>query len=486
MDVLTSLINHGSHPKIRSISNGKVSVLDSLMYLNNCHDPSPKDNLPSALACFNRIKSQSDDVQARISYVVFPGRSRQPSPVAEIDIVKQCLSLRLQGARFPMSLKQQIVQDLQLPTSIPMKSYIEEEVIPALSTALAVYDAQLRYHVGPFYIDMYLTECKIAVECDEHCHSYYDVEEERRREDYIKSTLGCRIYRFNPHAQDFNIFRIISEILCLISGKELPTAVDQQTSGMAANSAVPTDGNAGTSFDRNYKATTAGQVKRDALALMYEEISLLNDEEFEKVSRVRRGTHTSHQLAALEKHLFIKWIIQSYPVSYNDQKRLFDGYRENDSMHRKWLFNAYHNLRTETAVSMREKLTQLKYIDISKVDDAISVNMHSVCKILGMKHIHDTDIRLSRNDIEDSIRKLHPHLKSLRVLSGKKENHNEDFRSVTDLLRTLFKDYYGIRFENIEKNTCVSKSQRPRQKAISYALSFVDSFAQCVYTSGLV
>lgn len=68
-----------------------------------------------------------------------------------------------------------------------------------------------QFHVGKYFVDLYFTEKKVVVECDEH-HEYYDRDNEIDREKYIKEILDCQFYRFRPHAEFFDISKVIYDL----------------------------------------------------------------------------------------------------------------------------------------------------------------------------------------------------------------------------------------------------------------------------------
>lgn len=70
------------------------------------------------------------------------------------------------------------------------------------------------------FIDLYLQNTKIAIECDEHDHYIQEnLDELLRREEAIVKKLGCRFLRFDPHAPDFNVGEFINVIFHIISNK---------------------------------------------------------------------------------------------------------------------------------------------------------------------------------------------------------------------------------------------------------------------------
>lgn len=63
-----------------------------------------------------------------------------------------------------------------------------------------------------YAIDLYFTEYKLAVECDERGHTVYDENEEKIREKKIKKKLKCEFIRYNPDVDGFDVLDVISEI----------------------------------------------------------------------------------------------------------------------------------------------------------------------------------------------------------------------------------------------------------------------------------
>ena len=77
-----------------------------------------------------------------------------------------------------------------------------------------------QYKIGPYYIDLYFPDYRIAVECDEEGHRKYSKEVEFKRQSYIEQTLGCIFVRYNPDSLNFNIGDVINQIIMLIFGEE--------------------------------------------------------------------------------------------------------------------------------------------------------------------------------------------------------------------------------------------------------------------------
>ena len=73
-----------------------------------------------------------------------------------------------------------------------------------------------QYCIDGYFLDMYLPEYNLVIECDEFGHSKYNKDKDNEREKYIKDKLKCEFIRFNPDAKNFNIITVIKEIYKVI------------------------------------------------------------------------------------------------------------------------------------------------------------------------------------------------------------------------------------------------------------------------------
>ncbi len=70
-----------------------------------------------------------------------------------------------------------------------------------------------QYCVEDYKVDMFFPEHNIVVECDEHGHCSYSRAKEEARTNTIKEVLDNPvIVRFNPDAQDFDMWGVIGQI----------------------------------------------------------------------------------------------------------------------------------------------------------------------------------------------------------------------------------------------------------------------------------
>jgi very-short-patch-repair endonuclease len=68
-------------------------------------------------------------------------------------------------------------------------------------------------HVGRYYVDLYIPEINLCVECDEFDHREYDSIKERYRQKWIEHALKGKFLRFNPNKEGFDIANVVNEIL---------------------------------------------------------------------------------------------------------------------------------------------------------------------------------------------------------------------------------------------------------------------------------
>lgn len=69
-----------------------------------------------------------------------------------------------------------------------------------------------QYVIYKYRIDIYFPDYRLAIECDENDHKDRDPDYELLRENKIKEKLNCKLIRFNPDDEKFDIFSLINEI----------------------------------------------------------------------------------------------------------------------------------------------------------------------------------------------------------------------------------------------------------------------------------
>ena len=154
----------------------------------------------------------------------FRGARQRKTPVVTVHQAERIIAHALAGARLNTEAKQQISSRLNLQQSNPMlyRVYIEEEVLASITTAFAFLSPCRQFSIPPlrYHIDLYFPQQKVAVECDEHGHAGYCREAEVRRVNDITNVLGCLWYRFNPHAEHFDVFVCIHDLMKLLTSPQ--------------------------------------------------------------------------------------------------------------------------------------------------------------------------------------------------------------------------------------------------------------------------
>ena len=75
----------------------------------------------------------------------------------------------------------------------------ESKTLDIICEAIKGFTHHFRqYPVGPYKIDLYLSDLKMAVECDEMNHRTYSELNEAIREQFIKEKLDCKFLRYDP------------------------------------------------------------------------------------------------------------------------------------------------------------------------------------------------------------------------------------------------------------------------------------------------
>lgn len=89
---------------------------------------------------------------------------------------------------------------------------IESDVISSIEYALEGYKMIKQYSIGKYFIDLYIPEYRLAIECDENGH-LCRVEQDKEREEEIKKLIpGIKFIRIKPESEGFNMFKVINSI----------------------------------------------------------------------------------------------------------------------------------------------------------------------------------------------------------------------------------------------------------------------------------
>lgn len=93
---------------------------------------------------------------------------------------------------------------------------IEYDCVDILVASLKRFTCIKKFHIGSYYLDLYIKEINVVVECDEYGHASYNQECEAERTRYVTDTLNCTWVRFNPNKSGFSIGDVIADILDII------------------------------------------------------------------------------------------------------------------------------------------------------------------------------------------------------------------------------------------------------------------------------
>ena len=87
-----------------------------------------------------------------------------------------------------------------------------QSVLTKIISSFEGENIQTQYNVLSYTIDLYLHDCKLAIEIDENGHNDRNIDYEIKRQKAIEQELGCKFIRIDPNQEYFDIFRAINEI----------------------------------------------------------------------------------------------------------------------------------------------------------------------------------------------------------------------------------------------------------------------------------
>ena len=109
----------------------------------------------------------------------------------------------------------------------------EQQTLSTITNVFKTEKFEDQFKIGTYYLDLYFSEYKIVIECDENGHTDRKPWKERERMDYVNEKLeidDSDWIRFNPDEHDFDISRVIGRIYRKIKEKEyLNKSVNQYT-----------------------------------------------------------------------------------------------------------------------------------------------------------------------------------------------------------------------------------------------------------------
>lgn len=145
----------------------------------------------------------------------FSGRCKC-TPVADIPACKKIAIQVLAGARMSLKQKNSILKALGMAEAILLRAYIEEETLEPVIKVFSSLRPVKQFSCGPFLIDLYFPNQRIALECDEWGHAHYNADDELERQKFIEGQLNCTFVRYNPNAQNFRVVDLIAELMPML------------------------------------------------------------------------------------------------------------------------------------------------------------------------------------------------------------------------------------------------------------------------------
>lgn len=98
----------------------------------------------------------------------------------------------------------------------------EQQTLSGLTNAFKTELFEDQYKVGKYYLDLYFSEYRLCIECDENGHSDRRPTVERERMDYVNKELcidDSHWIRFNPDENNFDISSVIGKIFVAMKMK---------------------------------------------------------------------------------------------------------------------------------------------------------------------------------------------------------------------------------------------------------------------------
>jgi len=167
---------------------------------------------------FARLVAQHPEIRPKCVRLKINGKG-QLTPVADAATLQRIASAVLSGIRKGMAEKIRISRRLGLPTH-HMRAYIEEETLAPLMTVFASSCPVRQFSCGLYRIDLYFPAQKVAVECDEGGHAHYSFEAEYERQRFLEQQLCCHFVRYNPHAAEFSIYKLIAQLIPMLTSEK--------------------------------------------------------------------------------------------------------------------------------------------------------------------------------------------------------------------------------------------------------------------------
>lgn len=187
-----------------------ISVVDIIKHITGTSNPH---------ASFSRLPPLIMS-QIELKYHQFSGAGERPTPVISLDKLSILVSTILANARLSTKQIQAWATKLGCSTEdiINMRiGPIECDTLEIIKQSFNMLECISQYKVLQYYVDMYIPEFNICIECDENGHEHYDQQKEADRQASITATLSTpekpvKWVRFNPNSPEFSIGHVIHDI----------------------------------------------------------------------------------------------------------------------------------------------------------------------------------------------------------------------------------------------------------------------------------
>jgi very-short-patch-repair endonuclease len=161
---------------------------------------------------FLNIKNPSDSIRTMKKEFIFKIKIKRGSSTG----IQEINFLNIYGIKNLLSrTRSSKVSDLINILNIDMNtifSSFEASYIRIIEASFDFCKTEKQFCVDKYKIDIYFTEYKLAIECDEEIVHKNKFEKDYKRQQIIEEILGCKFLRFNPNKKNFNIGNIISQI----------------------------------------------------------------------------------------------------------------------------------------------------------------------------------------------------------------------------------------------------------------------------------
>jgi very-short-patch-repair endonuclease len=98
----------------------------------------------------------------------------------------------------------------------------EQQTLYALTNAFKTESFEDQFKIGTYFLDLYFSDYRLVIECDENGHADRRRSDERKRMDYVNKELevdDSHWIRFNPDEENFDISSVIGKIFVAMKTK---------------------------------------------------------------------------------------------------------------------------------------------------------------------------------------------------------------------------------------------------------------------------